>query len=101
VPNWISELVSSRPLRLQGNANYQPPVWDMAIDDGRIGTIETRGRWRAGDGAAANALFLLQHGSFAAGLELAGGSVDVRLVGAEKWFDSKLDEFAGMSDRSG
>jgi hypothetical protein len=58
------------------------------------GNSRIRGRYRR-EGPSREGVFLIESGTLAVGLELAGEATKLKLLGAKKWFEGEAKTIAG------
>lgn len=89
VPASVDLLFGSGDVRAQGVISTGPKSVDVQVEEGYSGRTAFRGRWLK-TVELERTLLIIERAPFAAGLELRESGLELQLVGARQWFDSKL-----------
>jgi hypothetical protein len=93
LPKWTRGLLELEDFDGSAEIGLGPSFASVEDLDASGGRYRIRGRYRR-EKASREGAFLVESGTLAVGLELAGEATKLKLLGAKKWFEGESEEIA-------
>jgi hypothetical protein len=94
LPKWTRGLLELEDFDGSARVGLGPSFASVEDLDVNGGNSRIRGRYRR-EGPSREGVFLIESGTLAVGLELAGEATKLKLLGAKKWFEGEAKTIAG------